>query len=359
MSSSLSDPKKMSASLLAQPRNQGAEGLALCPSTGESVQLDRGGDPPNFSHPNISKDSPCTLSLAFRTLKAHRRTCSATGCKNGVVQGGLCVKHGAKRRPCRFPGCTKNSKNAGLCSKHGPARKKCEYPNCANVAVRGGKCKSHGAWSKMCSVEGCPKVAAISGKCKRHYFMEKNELANSQDIATVDVARSNIIGDAANKKIISAAAAAIKKNNETTSVAASKNEVKHYALAPYAGQHSPPPSMYASSLPSTSTANFPSSYYSALNSLNASQQFSTSQQQLNTSPQAQAPQYFTSQIQSQMQMPSYYNTSNYGASSAYPYMSNIAIMDDKQPSAAVMRGMGQFKPSLSGPPNSNHSHFYN
>eukprot|EP01082_Thalassiosira_pseudonana_P003989 g3080.t1 g3080 contig12:1376898-1377577(+) len=43
----------------------------------------------------------------------HRRTCSVAGCKNGVVQGGLCVSHGAKRKTCRFPGCEKNSKLQG------------------------------------------------------------------------------------------------------------------------------------------------------------------------------------------------------------------------------------------------------
>ena len=52
-------------------------------------------------------------------LKPNKRFCSVPGCKNGVVQGGLCVSHGAKRRKCQFPGCEKNSKCAGLCSKHG------------------------------------------------------------------------------------------------------------------------------------------------------------------------------------------------------------------------------------------------
>jgi hypothetical protein len=95
---------------------------------------------------------------------------SPSGCKNGIVQGGLCVSHGAKRRSCRYPGCTKNSKCAGLCSKHGPPRKRCEHEGCTNVAVRAGKCKSHGAWTKSCEVDGCSKVSAINGMCKRHYI---------------------------------------------------------------------------------------------------------------------------------------------------------------------------------------------
>ena len=69
--------------------------------------------------------------------KIYRRTCSVAGCNNGIVQGGLCVSHGAKRRTCKFPGCMKNSKMAGMCSKHGPPRKKCGHDGCVNVAVKG------------------------------------------------------------------------------------------------------------------------------------------------------------------------------------------------------------------------------
>lgn len=51
--------------------------------------------------------------------KPTKRSCSVTGCHNGVVQGGVCVAHGAKRRLCQFPGCTISAKCAGKCSKHG------------------------------------------------------------------------------------------------------------------------------------------------------------------------------------------------------------------------------------------------
>lgn len=125
-------------------------------------------------HPSSSRASPI-MNTAYKTIKAHRRNCSVAGCKNGVVQGGVCVSHGAKRRLCRFPGCTKNSKNAGLCSKHGPPRKRCDHEGCTNVAVRGGRCKSHGAWSKVCSVQECNKIAAVGGMCKRHHFLNQNE----------------------------------------------------------------------------------------------------------------------------------------------------------------------------------------
>lgn len=107
--------------------------------------------------------------------KPRRRNCSVAGCKNGVVQGGVCVTHGAKRRLCRFPGCTKHSKNAGLCSKHGPPRKRCEHEGCTNVAVRGGRCKSHGAWSKMCSFQNCKKIAVTGVMCQQHHTRHQNE----------------------------------------------------------------------------------------------------------------------------------------------------------------------------------------
>eukprot|EP00984_Skeletonema_dohrnii_P006650 scaffold2366_cov122-Skeletonema_dohrnii-CCMP3373.AAC.10 len=87
----------------------------------------------------------------------------------GVVQGGVCVKHGAKRRICKYPGCEKNTKSHGLCSKHGPARKRCNVPKCSNVAVRAGKCKSHGAYVAECTVMNCFKQSVGGGLCIRHY----------------------------------------------------------------------------------------------------------------------------------------------------------------------------------------------
>ena len=77
--------------------------------------------------------------------KRIRQKCSAPDCTNHVVQGGVCVTHGAKRKLCSYPNCAKAAKLAGFCSTHGPARKKCDDPGCTRVAVRAGKCLSHGA----------------------------------------------------------------------------------------------------------------------------------------------------------------------------------------------------------------------
>ena len=84
------------------------------------------------------------ISKPTTTKKRTRRACTVDGCPNRVVQGGLCIKHGAKRKKCTFPGCTKNVKKAGRCSTHGPRRKRCEVQGCTNASVKNGKCISHG-----------------------------------------------------------------------------------------------------------------------------------------------------------------------------------------------------------------------
>jgi len=110
--------------------------------------------------------------------KRIRRKCSINLCPNRVVQGGLCIAHGAKRKTCGHPGCTKHVKKAGMCSAHGPARKRCDVMGCQKVSVQAGRCISHGAKKKLCSTEGCQKQAILSGMCKRHndeWYIEKDQ----------------------------------------------------------------------------------------------------------------------------------------------------------------------------------------
>jgi len=120
----------------------------------------------NSDHEGHDSDSKLA---AGGTSKRVRRKCNIAGCPNRVVQGGLCISHGAKRKTCKHPGCNKNVKKAGLCSTHGPARKRCDAPGCPKVAVQGGRCIAHGAKKKLCSVEHCDKQAILSGMCKRHH----------------------------------------------------------------------------------------------------------------------------------------------------------------------------------------------
>lgn len=130
--------------------------------------------PPPPPPPEPKETSPTessgTSKLALGgTSKRVRRKCTVEGCPNRVVQGGLCISHGAKRKQCRYAGCTKNVKKAGLCSTHGPARKRCENDGCNKVAVQGGKCIAHGAKKKLCSIDGCTKQAILGGMCKKHH----------------------------------------------------------------------------------------------------------------------------------------------------------------------------------------------
>lgn len=121
----------------------------------------------NISH-SIADSMICKLAVGG-TSKRVRRKCTMSGCPNRVVQGGLCISHGAKRKLCAHPGCDKNVKKAGLCSTHGPARKRCETSGCHKVAVQGGKCISHGAKKRLCEVGNCNKQAILGGMCKKHY----------------------------------------------------------------------------------------------------------------------------------------------------------------------------------------------
>jgi len=115
---------------------------------------------------------PVTVSsklMAGGTSKRVRRKCTVEGCQNRVVQGGLCISHGAKRKLCKYPGCNKHVKKAGLCSTHGPARKRCEVEGCTKVAVQAGRCIAHGAKKKLCSIDQCTKQAILGGMCKKHH----------------------------------------------------------------------------------------------------------------------------------------------------------------------------------------------
>ena len=72
-----------------------------------------------------------------------RGKCTVGDCDNNVVQGGLCVAHGAKCKQCNHPGCIKPSRKAGLCSAHGPAGKRCDFEDCGKAARQGGRCDRH------------------------------------------------------------------------------------------------------------------------------------------------------------------------------------------------------------------------
>ena len=74
-----------------------------------------------------------------------RYECSADGCSNKVIKGGVCVRHGAKNKRCNIEGCTNKAQLGGVCKRHG-AKTKCSSDGCKNHAKRRGVCKRHGAY---------------------------------------------------------------------------------------------------------------------------------------------------------------------------------------------------------------------
>jgi len=104
--------------------------------------------------------------------KRRRYECSADGCTNHSVKGGVCIRHGAKVNPkkCSSEGCTNFVVNRGVCIKHGAKFnvKRCSSEGCTNKAKQGGVCKWHGAKVKVkrCSSEGCTNIA-LKGRTVR------------------------------------------------------------------------------------------------------------------------------------------------------------------------------------------------
>jgi hypothetical protein len=158
------------------PRNFSSESAASLPCLPAGFGLQ-----PNTFNPNSIPKLALKKQISAPDPSRHRRKCAVDACPNRVVQGGLCISHGAKRKTCNFPGCTKNVKKQGKCSAHGPERKRCEAEGCTKVAVQGGKCISHGAKKKGCAVEGCAKQSIMGGMCKKHYdeYRECNALVLS------------------------------------------------------------------------------------------------------------------------------------------------------------------------------------
>lgn len=149
-----------------------APASAVLPTEIKTTQPVFRGVSPEKEDSGDSGDSMSKQNLSSTTVlkgRRKRRKCNIAGCPNRVVQGGLCISHGAKRKTCKHPGCSKNVKKAGLCSAHGPARKRCEEPDCGKVAVQGGRCIAHGAQKKLCKEDECTKQAILSGRCKKHH----------------------------------------------------------------------------------------------------------------------------------------------------------------------------------------------
>jgi hypothetical protein len=160
-------------------RNLQASNSSVATGYGAQLNLPKHTSPPRERTSSQDSSQSGTQLALGGTSKRVRRKCTVDNCPNRVVQGGLCISHGAKRKCCRHPGCNKNVKKAGLCSTHGPARKRCDEGNCQKVAVQGGRCIAHGAKKKLCLMEDCAKQAILSGMCKKHHD-QSNGIASTK-----------------------------------------------------------------------------------------------------------------------------------------------------------------------------------
>ena len=75
--------------------------------------------PPLLQQSMICQPAPKGKQTDQQKRSRRNRKCTVPDCPNRVVQGGLCITHGAKRKICSHPGCTKNVKKLGLmqCSR--------------------------------------------------------------------------------------------------------------------------------------------------------------------------------------------------------------------------------------------------
>eukprot|EP00985_Skeletonema_marinoi_P005532 scaffold2406_cov80-Skeletonema_marinoi.AAC.1 len=96
------------------------------------------------------------------------KRCSVDGCGNWRIEGGVCIRHGAKVKRCSVEECTNYVQKGGACIKHGAKVKLCSVDECTNYAKRGGVCVRHGAKKKLCSVDDCTNKVQKGGVCKRH-----------------------------------------------------------------------------------------------------------------------------------------------------------------------------------------------
>ena len=101
-------------------------------------------------------------------VNKYKKICSASGCTNVAVQGGVCSRHGAKVKLCSSEGCTNQAKRGGVCFRHGAKVKLCSREGSTNYAKKGGVCIKHGAQRKLGSREECTNQAKKGGVCIRH-----------------------------------------------------------------------------------------------------------------------------------------------------------------------------------------------
>eukprot|EP00577_Skeletonema_sp_RCC1716_P000659 CAMPEP_0113411716 /NCGR_PEP_ID=MMETSP0013_2-20120614/22426_1 /TAXON_ID=2843 ORGANISM="Skeletonema costatum, Strain 1716" /NCGR_SAMPLE_ID=MMETSP0013_2 /ASSEMBLY_ACC=CAM_ASM_000158 /LENGTH=547 /DNA_ID=CAMNT_0000298113 /DNA_START=88 /DNA_END=1728 /DNA_ORIENTATION=+ /assembly_acc=CAM_ASM_000158 len=107
--------------------------------------------------------------------KVEYKLCSGEECTNQAKSDGVCIRHGAKKKLCSVDDCTKQAQKGGLCIRHGAKLKRCSGEECTNQAQKGGVCVAHGANGDRCKFEGCIGKGDFSGFCSRHQEHRPNK----------------------------------------------------------------------------------------------------------------------------------------------------------------------------------------
>ena len=112
------------------------------------------GGTPTGHLPARTSATYCDLLHCIFLLRSSSSGFEDPGCTNKVVNGGVCIRHGAKTK-----------------------RKICSDPGCTNVALNGGVCIRHGAksYKRGCSATGCTTRAKWEGLCMRHHKRKAEE----------------------------------------------------------------------------------------------------------------------------------------------------------------------------------------
>jgi len=76
------------------------------------------------------------LAQMTAAKKKYSCECSFDACTNNAVNGGVCVRHGAKVKRCSREGCTNQVQKGGVCVRHGAKVKRCRSEGCTNQAQK-------------------------------------------------------------------------------------------------------------------------------------------------------------------------------------------------------------------------------
>ena len=122
--------------------------------------------------------------------KRKKYFCSVAECTNQVVNGGVCIRHGAKVKRCNVVGCPNQVLNGGVCFSHGAKKYICSVDECTSQVRWRGLCGWHGAklkqYRQQCQFQHpthrCTTIATYDGFCYMHHHHRNNRGNESNQV---------------------------------------------------------------------------------------------------------------------------------------------------------------------------------